>query len=294
MPTVLTERWRADGTGRTHRRGRISRPSLNNEVEVVADTLAGLPTGGISLASLRTALAAPTLGDNSTMRSRVSITDVGGTYGKALTITLPDSDEGVVFQPPLPEAFVEGYIEYDLRWRTGFPFGKGGKLPGLGGFRSPLGAPPSGGNPSPYGWAGRPMWLGDSWGGTNGIGTELIAYPYLPWLAAGSFGKNRLTGYSIGAEQGISNGAWRRIRVYYKMNSVTSEGLAKAEDTGDGLHDLSVDGTSIFNKTNEVWRFYSNVKISHWSFAVFYGGDETWSGGGGIIDIANLRVVKVA
>lgn len=260
------------------------------EEDIVSGTLAGLPTGAMSLASVRTMFANPTMTDNATMRGRMSITDVGGSIGKALTVTLPDSDEGIVWQPALPQSFTKGYIEYDLRFRTGFPFGGGGKLPGLGGFRSPLTAPPSGGNSSPNGWAGRNMWLRDAFGATNGVGTELIGYPYFPWQTPGSFGQNRLTGHSLGAELGTSNGAWRKVRIITHMNAVSVEGSTSPPT--DGVHEIRVDGTPIYTKTNEVWRYYTNVTISHWSFAIFYGGDETWSGGGGMIDIANLRVVK--
>lgn len=277
------------------------------EVALIEDTFAGLTVQNpISLADLRTALASPTLGENLTMRNRIQVSNIGGQYGKALTITLPNSDSGVVYQPLLPESFEEGYVEYDFRYRAGFGWGGGGKMPGLAGKCPEIGGnPPSGNNPSRYGWGGRNMWLKDSFGGNPVSGIEWLGYFYWPTQTfPNSYGANLHTNVSLGTQGGVSDGAWHHGKNYYKMNDTNVSNTAVDPLTlvqgtdyqANGIWRIYVDGAGSpqHESTNNVFRLYQSGKITHMQFSCFYGGDSTWADGGGLIDIANLRVVKIA
>lgn len=281
-----------------HKRDRFTA----DQVPIIEGTFAGLTVQNpISLADLRTAIAAPSMSDNTTMRNRIQVSNIGGAYGKALSITLPNDDNGVVLQPTLPESFDEGFIEFDIRWRAGFGWGGGGKILGLGGTDGTISAPPSGGNPDPHGWGGRSMWLKDAFGGNIANAIEFIDYKYWPGQAAGSFGVNMHTGVNLGPQGGTSDGVWRRVKKHYCMNTcyVTDTGTDPAtlvqgtHYLNDGFWKTYIDGSLVGDNTNQVLRFYQQARCTHLSFAFFSGGDATWADGGGIIDVANMRVVKI-
>lgn len=271
------------------------------EVAVLENSFAGLTLGStISQADLVTALGG-SVPDNATMRGRIAVTDFGAPYGRGLAITLPDSADGVVYQPALSTPFDEGYVEYDARWRSPFPWGKGGKMPGLAGKDDQIANPPSGSSPSPHGWGGRSMWLEDASGGQVPNAVEWVGYKYWPGQTTGTSGSNLSTGVNLGAQGGTSDGTWRRFRKYYRMNAstvtdTTIDPATLVQGThyqNDGLWEEWVDGTRVGNFTNQVLRYYEPAKCTHLQFSFFYGGDATWSGGGGTIDIARLRIVKV-
>src|SRR5690349_3861673 len=112
---------------------------------------------------------------------------------------------------------------------------------------------------------------------------------YLPYNDPDSFGTDYHTGYALGGwTEPESSGVWNHVRQVFDMNTVTVEGTGDA----DGLYEMWVDDAMRFQKTDEVFRFYEGAMATHLQFSLFYGGSDSWSGGGGVIDIANLRVVE--
>ena len=56
------------------------------------------------------------------------------------------------------EGMEEAYLEYKVKFRSGFDFVRGGKLPGMAGGSAPSGSAPADGV---RGWSGRLMWRTD-------------------------------------------------------------------------------------------------------------------------------------
>jgi len=315
VTAVASESWTADGTGFYTRRGRVDRgpippPDPVTEVVILENSEDGLPTGALSNANMRTYLDAPTMNVPSEQLSKLSCTNVGGSYGKVITIALPASSSGIVLQPKLSESFDEGYIEFDYRVRSGGGTGKGGKFPGLGGCAGSLGAPPSGGNHNPRGWCGRCMELGDSVGGQVSGQLEWIGYKYWPGGGA-AFGIELRTGVGVNPESGTADGDWHHNKTYYRMNHSTVTNMATDPATlVSGTHYSGVGGYFSVELDNPVspqyeqgdrddpssvgpvLRYYEPAKITNHSYARFQGGNDTW-GQVQTTDIANYRIVKV-
>lgn len=174
---------------------------------------------------------------------------------------------------PLPASYDEASIEYDVRFvSAGVPWGWGGKLPGLGGVRPGFGNPPTGGQSSQNGWTGRSMWITPSagFGSENPKSpVEWIGYIYDPTQGAGSFGQNRRTGKSF------IIGQWHRIKQSYKMNTIATEG---STPNADGVHRMWFDGELVFQKTNQVYRYFEAGRITHLVWDMFYGGNTaSWA-----------------
>jgi hypothetical protein len=169
---------------------------------------------------------------------------------------------------PLPAAYEEASIEYHVRFTSnGTPWGWGGKLPGLGGIRPGTQTnPPTGGSPTVNGWSGRSMWITPA-AGFSGEGplspNEWIGYIYDPTQGSG-FGLNRRTRKTFIRDQ------WHHIKQYYKMNTVTVEG--STTPTANGIHRMYFDGALCWEKTNQIFRYYTTAKITHMVWDNFYGG----------------------
>lgn len=287
---------------------------LNNDFETF--TLANPMT----VANYRTMVGHPTI---TPVLTYLSVQDTGSPHGKVVTWTSPantvgtNQNGGIGATSNLPEFFDHGYIEFYIRFRSGFEWSLGGKIPGLGGFTpgAPIASSPSGGNPHWFGWGGRMMWHPN--GGLGG-------YMYMPWLSYNTFGTSRSSSIDFTSLPGgtHSDGQWFKIRHEYKMNTVVNDKLAAdaaiwnaADAAGtlataqesvvqgtdylaDGIHRIYVNDALGYEKTNEVFQYYPNptggIKVIQWS--QFRGGQgSTWaSSTTGYCDIANIKVVKIA
>jgi len=179
----------------------------------------------------------------------------------------------------------EATIEYDVRFVGSGQWPYGGKLPGLGGVLAGHGSPPSGGDPSPYGWSGRLMHRRTQANNPTAPG-KLVGYVYDPTqTGAGTTGQDRETGVEL-----VWN-RWYRVKQSYRMNNIVTEGV---EGRPNGIHRIWVDDALVFENTKQVFRIYEQAKVTHYVHDVFLGGDDpAWSAPADLdVHIDNLLITS--
>lgn len=267
----------------------------------------GVPLGGSPMANsdIQKAFHDTRFGLNSN-NAYLSIVDTGYPHYRVLRHHLPGSyyaanDFGVSYQPILSRGVDYAEMSYWMRFNAGFEWGGGGKLPGFGGNNSKVAYPPAGGAPSPYGFTSRLMWRASpGFSGAISGKIELTAYLYLPALPPATYGIDRHFGVVLGDTGGVSDGTWRQVKQILRMNTstVSDNNIAPAtlvqgtDYLADGVHEVWINGVRVYQKTDEVWRFYNDVHITRMHWSVFRGGgDSSWSvGTAGDVDIASLNV----
>jgi hypothetical protein len=262
----------------------------------------------ITLTNLRDALAYPGLGDF-TNRNKIQVVDLGGGDGKSLRITLPTGIGGAngiaLANLPLsrqPDDFI--VQKQRIRFAAGFDVAKGGKCGwGIGGwttttapvanYTSPT-YPVSGGNTSPYSFSVRCEWREALSAGGSGKIHEICYLPtranYNP--AVEVFGIGRTLNYTP-PPLGTFIDYERRILLNTATETDTTvdpRTLVKGtldvngnpngdgDYYADGIHQVFINNVKVYEKLDEVWRFYAQNK---WAgmFSVFRGGgDNTWLG----------------
>ncbi len=250
------------------------------------------------------------VGNNTSTFEDASIVNVGGAHGKVINHfnaagAFIDSanDYGMSMWIPLAQSVDEATISYDIRWLTpdpvtssstvaSNPWGKGGKLPGLCGIAPGQGNPPSGGTSKQYGWSCRGMWITPAAGySAEGprLPVEWIGYMYDPLQPTSAFGQNRRTGVGWEGTSGVPVGTWANLKQYYKMNTVTTDGVTWS---ANGIHRMYLDGVLVYEKTNQVFRKYTAGRITHLAYDVYYGGGAVdWAPTGDVnTQIDNLLI----
>lgn len=283
---------------------------LNSQV-IISEDWSSLSLGQMTFANVQTAFHDTTFGSNSNYGA-MSIVDTGSPRYRAMRHHLPGSYytgdggvTGVSYQPHLSRVVDYAEMSYWIRFTSTTPWGGGGKFPGLGGNNSKIGWPPAGGAPSPYGFTARPMWRAQPGFGGGVTGKiELVAYLYTPYLSSGQYGIDRHTGVVLGDTGGNSDGTWRHVKQVVRMNTsyVTDNNIDPAtlvqgtDYLADGLHEVWVDDVRVWQKTDEVWRFYNDVHITRMHWSVFRGGNTTdWNGSApGDVDISSLNVSELS
>lgn len=253
------------------------------------------------LADLKKAVGNPAAG-NATMTPLQLRADDGSGHGKTITWTSQPNTKsgGFTYYPQLPTPVDKAKVSYWVRFRGSagnqWIYSKGGKLPGLGGCIAPLNKPPTGGNPSVYGWSSRTMWLGDSVGGARANNDHALAYLYDPTQVAPNYGQNRLaylngSPVGFGGSGGRADGGWHHIEQVHHMNTVVTDG--DPNPPADGLHEFYFDGQLVYQNTTQVYRLYTAARITNLCFDMFRGGpDDTWGAPEmGYIDIDSLQVM---
>jgi hypothetical protein len=172
---------------------------------------------------------------------------------------------GAQFYSPVCGAGVdEATLSYSLRFSPGFPFVKGGKLPGLyGGKGNTGGKIPNGAD----GFSTRFMWV------QNGAG---VLYPYLP------------TSVRVGSTFGRGSfyfhpGTWQRLEQHVRLNT---------PGASDGEIDVTLDGAVVLRQSGLRFRDIPSLKINGILFSTFFGGaDASWAAPSDcFIDFANFTV----
>jgi hypothetical protein len=146
----------------------------------------------------------------------------------------------------LDKPFDRLYFGYRFKFANGFPFVKGGKLPGIGGGTSNT----NGKIPTGYdGWSVRMMW------GKQG---ELVQYVYHPNQPS-QFGDIMPL-----AIPPINRGKWYTVQTLVQLNQAGKK---------NGLIRTWINGKVVLNRANMYFRKGNNLKIDRLLFASFYGGN---------------------
>ncbi|MGN6607613.1 MAG: polysaccharide lyase [Jatrophihabitans sp.] len=235
---------------------------------VFAQNYDGLPVSDpVSVDTARLALGDPDLRLGSASLARTSIVAERG-RGHILRVTLPadaiGEAGGAIIDARLPRALDGASIQYDIRFDPGFDWGLGGKLPGLGGAAPGVTPGTAGGcaGGNSGAWSGRDMWITPaSYPGVS-ASNELIGYTY-------DFAKQASCGDNLDTGRSISAGVWHTIKMYYRMNTVTADGTARA----DGVLKMWLDGALIKDLENFRYRDNTGLHINYLYWEIFRGGD---------------------
>ncbi len=173
------------------------------------------------------------------------------THGKVLRVLYPKGgvgpkQGGVQFDKPLPKAN-EYTLEYDMRFKEGFDFALGGKLPGLtsGGEKFTGGVHPDNGE----GWSARYMWL---------AGGEIIVYFYYMDM-------EHKWGETVKLNVFFKPGQWYHIKQRIKLNDT---------DKLNGVMEVWVDGERVLHNDKVRYRLAPLGDIDSFYFSTFHGGNN--------------------
>ena len=132
--------------------------------------------------------------NNGVTEGRVSIvgaSEAHGGTGSALAVSYPAGVHGTKltgaqWQLEFDDEYEELFLSYRVKFKNGFDFVRGGKLPGLAGGTAPTGSSPADGT---NGWSGRMMWRTD-FQGVSGNPEQLVgeAISYAKYTDSGSDG----------------------------------------------------------------------------------------------------------
>jgi parallel beta-helix repeat protein len=216
---------------------------------------------------------------NGVTEGRVSIVEgeeaFGGT-GSSLAVSYPAgqhgaSETGAQWPFEFDAEFEEVTLSYRVKFKNGFDFVRGGKLPGLAGGTAPTGnAPADGFN----GWTGRMMWRTDFEGVagspvqslTNGI--SYAKYTDSGFNEDGRDEDNEYWNDSNGVRTTLVAGQWYQIIQRIKMND---------PELDNGILQIRIDGNLVLDQQNIRFRLTDQIAIDQMYFSTFFGGNEDWA-----------------
>ena len=218
--------------------------------------------------------------ENGVEQGRVSIVSgqqaYGGT-GNSLAISYPSGkfgtqNTGAQWRLELSGKHEELYSSYRIKFKTGFDFVRGGKLPGLGGGSTPTGAKKATGV---NGWSGRMMWRTD-FQGTPGnpaqLTSRVISYAKYANSGFNNLGEQADKKYLRDAAKNLitlKSGVWFSIAQRIKMND---PGIA------NGIIQIWVDNVKVFDQNDVLFRTDEKLKIDVFYFSTFFGGsNKAWA-----------------
>ncbi len=155
---------------------------------------------------------------------------------------------GAQFKVALNMSAEELYISYRVRFRNGFDFVKGGKLPGLcGGDCNTGGDVPNGAD----GFSARLMWRTDG---------KVVQYMYVPEQVS-QWGDNLY--WDASGQTSFAPGQWHYVRTRIVMNT---PGL------NDGMLQSWFDGVLALDRNDMRYRDVASLSIDTLYFSTFFGG----------------------
>ena len=207
-------------------------------------------------------------------RSSEPVAAFGGS-GSALAIDYPAGEDGTKgtgaqWQLDFDASYEEAYLRYRVKFREGFDFVRGGKLPGLAGGTSPTGNRQADGT---NGFTGRLMWRTD-FSGVSGVPQQTVSdgISYAKYTDSGFDGTGRDEDREYwldadGARTMIQSGVWYEIIQRVKMN-----------DPGvrNGVLQIWLDGNLVLDQQDVLWRTDDSFAIDQVYFSTFFGGNEDW------------------
>ena len=170
----------------------------------------------------------------------------------ALQVTYVPSSAGserIAINLPLRRSVSRARLSFEVRFEDGFPFGRGGKLLGLG----PL-SPVTGGDPRrPDGWSARMMWR---------EGGRLSTYLY-EQLSSRRFGIGDVSALPV-----LEPGEWHIVTLDLRLNS---------PGQADGAALIEVDGRRVASSDGVLFGGRGSgavVPIDQLLFHTFFGGSD--------------------
>lgn len=197
-----------------------------------------------------------------------------GNSGSCMAVKYPKrkygtKNTGAQWKMELDDSYEEVYLSYAVKFKRGFDFVKGGKLPGLAGGTAPTGnTAATGGN----GWTARMMWLTDHTG-TPGSPKQKTAnaISYAKYFQSGyDFdGKDEDETYfqSGGNLTELKSNVWYDITQRIRMNDPW---------TNNGVIQIWIDDQLVVNKQNVRFRTNYSLGIDQVYFSTFFGGGYSW------------------
>ncbi len=186
---------------------------------------------------------------------RVTVREEGG--NRFLRVDYPRGGVGpgeggaqwrVDFMGALGRTFDELYVSYRIRFRDGFDFVRGGKLPGLlGGVGNTGGDRPDGTD----GWSGRMMWR------RLGAAVQYLYHPDQPSI----YGED--LPWSEGGERRFPTNRWITVTHRIVMNTPGAR---------DGIVQGWFDGTLALDRRDIRFRDVDSFAIDGFYFSTFFGG----------------------
>lgn|GEM_PF-623921 len=186
---------------------------------------------------------------------RVEVQDEAG--NRYLRVSFPQGGVGpgnggaqwmVDFAPFRGRTFERLYVSYRVRFRPGFDFVQGGKLPGLvGGAANTGGDRPNGSD----GWSGRMMWR------REGAAVQYLYHPDQP----GTYGED--LDWTVAGAGGFTAGEWITVEHLIVMNTPGQR---------DGLVRGWYNGVPALERTGLRFRDVGSFAIDGFFFSTFFGG----------------------
>jgi len=226
-------------------------------VEIVHADFTARSVGGYSQAMIVGDFGFTPPWNNGLNEGRVTVVDEDS--NKFLRMTYPAGQfgptaGGVQFLVPFGQTYQELYFSYRVRFKAGFDFVKGGKLPGLVGGSSPTGC-----SPKKDGFSARNMWR------TGGALVQYVYWPNQPETCGDDLK------YMDGATQKFfPTGQWVTVEHRVKMNTA---------GTSNGVFQAWVNGVLYFEDNARLWRDTgATYGIDTLYFSSFFGGgDPSWA-----------------
>ena len=183
--------------------------------------------------------------------------------GNSYQVTYPagsyDSPGGLEFRTDFSKLSIDSrdslYLRYYVRFERGFDFGKGGKLPGLGGGSANTGGHKPDGTD---GWSARIMWR---------AGGRIVQYVYHPDQPT-EYGEDFPWDFG-GCPKFFTPGQWECVETYARMNDPGKH---------NGVIVSWLNGEKALEVTNLRFRDRADLKIDKMLFETFFGGgDSSWA-----------------
>jgi len=154
------------------------------------------------------------------------------------------AEGGAIWAIPIPGNHEEFYVSFKIRFKPGFIFPLGGKIPGLAGGDSPTGGEvPNNGFSARMGWA------------SGGRITQYVYHPDQP----GKYGENFYWGVNY------PTGRWVEYVTRIKLNTPGSK---------NGILETWIDGRPALKEYDMRFRNSSSIKVDEFLFSTFFGGNS--------------------
>jgi hypothetical protein len=234
-------------------------PAIDNFVLGFENNFEDDPLGHYSLSEYREDW---NLSPTSTIdpQNMVDITvDADSRYNKVVRGFFPQgtlliAEHGFFWDSPLVKQENELYFSYDIKFKPGFDWVKGGKLPGILGGKFVTGKIPT----TTDGFSARMMWKEDG---------KLVFYVYhqdQPIIYGSTY---------VWENCALTSGKWYNITIRVVLNTITNGVAAK-----NGILEGFVDGKLMFQKKDVRFRSLESIKLDRMRVAAFFGGNtEDWA-----------------